>query len=318
MAVPQNTVTEHNVIGTREDLQDIVYDISPTETPFINGIARLSAEQVYHEWQIDELDQAGSNAHIEGDDATADAFSPTDRIGNYCQISRKTVSVSRTSQKSNQAGRNNELSYQMIKRGEELKRDMEYALVRNQASSAGGDATARTLAGAESWLATNTVGGTGYADGGFSSGIVAAPTDGTQAAFTKANLDTVMQSIWTQGGNPTIIMTGPYNRTVFSGFDGVSTLETTAGPDKQVTLIGVIDIYRSNFGTIEIVPNRFMRERTALVLDLDYWATAYLDPIQMEDLAKTGDSDKKMMVVEYTLVCKNEKASGKLADLTTS
>jgi len=318
MAVPTNTVTEHAVVGTREDLQDVISNIAPTETPFMTGIGKTSASQVYHEHQTDDLAPAGTNTAIEGDDPTALALNPTVRIGNYCQISQKTVVVAGTSIASDQAGRADELSYQVAKRGRELKRDMEFALTQNQASSAGNASTARTSAGAESWIETNTSLGATGAAGGFSSGIVAAPTDGTQRAFTKAQLDGVIQSCWTEGGDPTVIMVGPHNRTVVSGFSGISQLQTDAGASADVTLIGSVDFYKSDFGTLKVVPNRYQRERTALILDMEMWSIAFLRPLQMHELAKTGDNEKRQMLAEYTLCSKNEKASGKIADLTTS
>ena len=322
MTVPTNTVTEHNVVGTREDLADIIYNIAPTDFPFMNGIERTSASQVFHEWQTDTLDAAASNRAIEGDDPTAKTFSASTRIGNYCQISQKTVIVSGTSIASDQAGRADELSYQATRRGRELKRDMELALTQNQASSAGGAGTARSLASLESWLATNktSVGtGTAQTTPGYSSGTVAAPTDSSvQGAFTKASLDDVIQSCWTEGGSPDTIMVGPFNKTAISGFTGISTLQTDANTTQDISLIGGVDLYKSNFGILKVVPNRFQRERTAFVLDMEYFAVAFLRDIQMNDLAKTGDSEKKQMLTEYTLVSRNEAASGKITDLTSS
>jgi len=323
MAVPTNTVTEHAVVGTREDLSDTIYNIAPTETPFCSNIDKVSAKQVYHEFQTDTLDPAGSNRKIEGDDPTAKTFSSTTRVGNYCQISEKTVIVSGTSRSSDQAGRNDELSYQVARRGRELKRDIEYALTRNQASSTGGAGTARSLASLESWLATNkTSNGTGTAQttAGFSSGTVAAPTDSTVlGAFTKASLDTVIKECWDQGGNPETIMVGPHNRTVISTFTGISDLNTDASAKSyDVTLVGAVDFYKSNFGILKVVPNRFQRDETAFVLDMEMFAVADLRPISMHELAKTGDNEKRQMITEYTLVSRNEAASGKVTDLTTS
>ena len=329
MTVPTNTVTEHDVIGTREDLADIIYNISPTETPFFTACAKTSSSQVYTEWQTDQLDDVGSNRAIEGDDPTAKTFSASTRIGNYNQISQKTVIVSGTSISSDQAGRANELSYQVAKRGRELKRDMERALVTNQASSAGGAGTARSLASVESWIATNkTSEGTGTAQTtpGYSGGTVAAPTDSSVAGtFEKAPMDAVIQAIYTEGGEPTVIMVDPFNRTKVSGFTGISTLETNASMSDDVALIGAVDFYKSNFGILKVQPNRFMRSAkwsdsvsTALILDMDYWAVSFLRSIQMNPLAKTGDNEKRQMLAEYTLISKNESASGKVTDLTVS
>lgn len=322
MTVPTNTVTEHSVIGTREDLADVIYNISPTDTPFMNGIEKTGATQVYHEWQTEVLDAAAANRAIEGDDPTAKTFAATTRVGNYCQISEKTVIVSGTSRASDQAGRADQLSQQVTKRGKELKRDMEFALTQNQASSAGGSGTARSLASLESWLSTNktSVGtGTAQTTPGFSAGTVVAPTDSTvQGAITKAAVDDVIQQCWTQGGEPTTIMVGPFNRTQVSGFSGISTLQTDANMSMDISLIGAIDFYKSNFGILKVVPNRFQRDRTALILDMEMFAVSFLREIDMYDLAKTGDNDKKQLIAEYTLEAKNESSSGKVSDCTTS
>ena len=322
MTVPTNTVTQFSTVGDREDLANVIFDISPTETPFFTNCIKNSATSTLHEWQTDSLDAAAANQNVEGDDAEANSFSASTRLANYCQISRKVVVVSGTARSVDHAGRADELSYQVTKRGKELKRDIEFALTRNQGSTAGGISSARGLASVESWLATNktSVGtGTAQTTPGYASGIVEAPTDSTVAgAFTKSALDDVIQKCWTEGGDPTMIMVGPFNRTVISGFTGISTLETRADQGMDITLVGGVDFYKSNFGTLKVVPNRFMRDQTALILDMDYWATSFLRPIQLVDLAKTGDSEKRMMVTEYTLESRNELASGKVTDLTTS
>ena len=322
MAVPTNTVTAHSAIGNREDLVDVIYDISPMDTPFLSEASKGNAKAVYHEWQTDALEAAAANRQIEGDDATANTFVASTRVGNYCQISRKTVSVSGTQRTVDTAGRSDEFAYQVAKRGREIKRDMEFALTRNQASSSGGAGTARSLASLESWLSTNkTTAGvsvSGATTPGFSSGTVAAPTDASTAgSFVKADLDAVIEECWTQGGDPKTIMVGPHNRTQLSGFSGISTLQTDANANQDVTLMGAVDFYKSNFGILKVVPNRFQRDATVLVLDMEYLGVAMLRDMEFEDLAKTGDSDKTMITAEYTLQVKNEAASGKITDCTT-
>jgi hypothetical protein len=322
MAVPANTVTAHSAIGNREDLADKIYNITPFDTPILSDAAKGNAKAVYHEWQTESLEAAGANRQVEGDDATANTFNPTTRVGNYCQISRKTIQVSGTQEKVDKAGRASELGHQLALRGRELKRDMEHALTRNQASSAGGGSTARSLASLESWLSTNKtsagVSASGATTPGFSSGTVAAPTDASTAgSFVKADLDAVIQECWTQGGDPKVIMVGPHNRTQISGFSGISTLQTDANASQDVTLMGAVDFYKSNFGTLKVVPNRFQRDATVFVLDMEFIGVAMLRDMEMTDLAKTGDSEKKMLLSEYTLVVKNEAASGKITDCTT-
>lgn len=322
MAVPANTVLTYSVVGNREDLADAIYDISPLDTPFLSEAVKDDASAVFHEWQTDSLDAAATNRQIEGDDTTANTLQPSVRVGNYCQISKKVVQVSGTQRRVDSAGRADEFSYQIAKRGREMKRDMELALTQNQASSAGGSGTARSLASIESWLATNktSVGtGTAQTTPGYSSGTVVAPTDSTiQGTFTKASLDDVIQKCWTQGGDPKVIMCGPFNRTQVSGFTGISTLETRADQGSEVTLMGAIDFYKSNFGVLKVVPNRFNRDRTILVLDMEYFAVSTLRNMELEQLAKTGDSDKAHIITEFTLKVGNEAASGKITDATTS
>ena len=322
MALPTNTWTSFSVIGNREDLADVIYDISPTETPVVSNAMKSRADAVYHEWQTDALRAAGLNRALEGDDATGVTLSPTTRVGNYCQISQRTVVVSGTQRAVDSAGRADEYSYQVAKAGRELKRDMEFAVTRNQASSAGGVGTGRSLASIESWLATNktSVGtGTAQTTPGFASGTVVAPTDSSVAGtFTKAALDAVIQACWTQGGDPKEIIVGPHNRTVLSGFSGISTLETNASADGPVTMIGAIDYYKSNFGTLRLVPDRFNRDQTVLVLDMEYIGIATLRDMTVTPLAKTGDNDRAQLLCEYTVKVGNEAASGKVTDCTTS
>jgi len=322
MAAPTNTVDTFSAIGNREDLADVIYDISPGETPFLSAAPRSRATSIQHDWQTQSIASAASNAAVEGDDATADAHIATTRLTSDVQISSKTISVSGTQRKVDSAGRADEFSWQLAMRGKELKLDMEFALTRIQLNSSGGAATARATAGLENWLATNkTSVGTGTAQttiGWTAGGVVAVPTDSTvQGALTKAALDDVIQKCWTQGGNPSVIQCGPANRTNISGFTGISTLQTPASPTMNVTLMGAVDFYKSNFGTLKVVPSRVQRDRTVFVLDMEMLGTAMLRDIHTQALAKTGDADRMSLVSEYCLVVKNELASGKVTDCTT-
>lgn len=323
MAQPAATFSTYDSIGEREDLEDIIYDISPTDTPFLSNAGRIKAKGVFHEWQTDALAAAAANKHIEGNDATGSTATATTRYGNYCQISQKTIVVSGTQEVVSKAGRDSELKYQIAKRGKELKRDMEYALTQNQATAAGSDATARALGSLEGWLfsvAGNVVDGTGGTTPAYSSGV-SAPTDASStntATLTEANLKSVIQSCWTDGGDPKMIMVGPYNKTKVSGFAGIATLYKDVPGKSQATIIGAADVYVSDFGEHMVVPNRFQRDRTVFVLDMDYWKVATLRPIQQNPLAKTGDAEKRQMLVEYTLVAANPNSSGKVADRKTA
>ena len=316
MAIVANTFQTYGAIGNREDLSDIIYNISPTDTPFMSSIGKEKAEGTLHEWQTDALAAAAANAQVEGDEIAFTAVVPTSRINNRTQISRKSVIVSGTQDTVNTAGRNQELAYQISKNAKELKRDMELVLCNNQSAAVGSATAARTSSGLASWIQTNinAIGANGQnANNADQPGF--ARTDGTQRAFTEAQLKGVAASTWNSGGDPSMIMLGSFNKQKLSGFTGGSTKMTQADDKK---LVAAIDIYESDFGSMTVVPNRFSRSRDVFVLQPDMWAVAYLRDFQMIDLAKTGDAEKKAMLAEYTLVAKNEAANGAIFDLTTA
>ena len=313
MAQPTNTFDTYDSIGEREDLSDVIYNISPTDTPFLSSAAKTKATAVLHEWQTDSLAAAStSNAVIEGDEATLDAVTATTRLSNSCQIMDKTVVITGTQEVVDKAGRASELAYQIAKKAKELKRDLEAQLTTNNAEVTGSATAAREMGSLRAWVATNDVMGTSGTSG--SVGNTAA-TDGTQRVFTESLLKTVIKSVWNAGGNPTMIMVGPFNKQKLSGFTGNST-RFDAGAD--ATLYTSVDVYASDFGQLQVVPNRFSRDREAWVLDMDFWGVAFLRDFSMHDLAKTGDTEKKQLLLEATLESRNEAASGCVADLTTS
>jgi hypothetical protein len=318
MALPTNTFATYEAIGNREDLSDVIYRIDPTDTPAMSGFEREKATAVNHEWQTQALASVDTaNAVLEGDDATTDAATPTVRLGNICQISDKVARVTGTQRAVDHAGRDDELEYQEMLKGLELKRDMESIIVgTNQAKVTGNDTTARKTASLLSWIKTNTSKGASGTDPSAADGT-GTRTDGTQRVFTEASLKSVLQSVWNSGGKPDTIMVGGFNKQVFSTFTGRATpIEDT----KAKKIVAAVDAYESDFGRLKIVPNRFQRSRDVLVLQMDMWALAYLNGRRMVSipLAKTGDSDRRQMLSEYALVSRNEKASGGVFDLTTS
>ena len=313
MAQPTNTFDTYDSIGEREDLSDVIYNISPTDTPFLSSAAKTQSTAVLHEWQTDALASAStSNAVIEGDEATLDAVTATTRLSNSCQIMDKTVVISGTQEAVDKAGRASELAYQIAKKAKELKRDMEAQITTNNAEVTGSATAAREMGSLGAWVATNDVMGTSGTSGSVGN---TARTDGTQRAFTEDLLKSVIKSVWNEGGDPTMIMVGPFNKQKLSGFTGNST-RFDAGAD--ATLYTSVDVYASDFGQLQVVPNRFSRDRDAYVLDMNYWGIAFLRDFTMHELSKTGDSEKRQLLVEATLESRNEAASGLVADLTTS
>lgn len=313
-APPTGTFETYSAKGNREDLTDVIYDISPTDTPFLSGIEVTDATAVLHEWQTDALASASATNFVEeGLDATGESATATTRLSNTCCISDKTPRVSGTQQAVNKAGRGDELEYQIAKRGRELKRDIESILLANNVEATGSSGTARETGGVPTWLtsnlseATDATTSTGTGDN--------ARTDGTARAFTESMLKTVLASCWDNGGDPDMIMCGSFNKQVISTFAGNATREVNAA-DRE--LYASIDVYDSDFGDLQIVPNRFLDNNYCLVLQMDMWAVAYLRQFQYHRLAKTGDSEWGQLLAEYALESRNEAASGAVYDLTNS
>ena len=301
----------YQTVGIREDLADIIYSISPTETPFMSGVAKTKATNTSHQWQTDALADVAANAAVEGAAISYGTQSATTKETNYTQISTKAVQVSGTNDAVTSAGRNNELAYQVAKAAKELKRDMETALLSNNAAEAGDATTARELGGVQTWIETNVDAGAG----GSGAGNGAARTDGTQRAFTEDQLKNVIKSVWDNGGDPSMIMVGSFNKQKLSGFTGGS---TRFDPAENKRLVAAVDVYESDFGAMQVTPNRFQRARDAFVITPDLFAVSFLRDFALEDLAKTGDAAKQFLVCEYTLESRNEAGSGIVADLTTS
>ena len=315
MALPTSTFATYQAIGNREDLSDDIWKISPTETPFFSAVDKVKATAVLHEWQTQALASVDTaNAVLEGDDATTDAVTPTVRLTNVCQISDKVARVTGTQQSVEHAGRDDELAYQEMLMGQALKIDVDTILCgTNQTKVTGDTTTARKTASILSWIATNDVHvGTSPTTSGSVTRV-----DGTQRAFTEAQLKSCFQLIWTEGGKPDMILVGGFNKQVFSTFTGRATpMEDT----KSKKIVASVDAYESDFGTVKVMASRNVRSRDCLVLESDKWAIAHLNGRKMVStpLAVTGDSRRKQLLTEYALVSRNEKASGGVFDLTTS
>lgn len=318
MAQPTNTLDSYDIKGIREDLSDVIYDISPEETPFYTKSAKVKATNTFHEWQTDALRSSAENAHIEGDDTVAEARTATVRLGNYTQIFKNAVVIPGTDAGLNKAGRAREMAYQVLKIAKEQKLDIEKALFANRARAAGSGSAARYLAGAPAWLYTNTnfqSGNSGADPTG--DGTDARTDDGTPTAFSQTKFDSVMQSIWQNGGNPDTVYLSAFQMNVALGFTGNNNQRSniTAEAEKVIKHMAV---YVTPWGTVEFMPSRENRSRDVFIMQDDMWAVGVLRPTKNEELAKTGDNEKRQIVTELTLVCRNEKASGGIFDNTTA
>jgi len=324
MAQPTDLYDGYAAEGIKYDISDLIHNISPTETPFVSMVGSADATQRFHQWQTDVLAAPdGTNAAIEGNEAVLEAQTATTLVGNYTQISTKIFGVSGTLEVTEKYGRDSSLAYAAAKAARELKTDVDAACTGvNVASLAGTSTLARKSGSLETWLTSNVDEATDSSGGGFSSGVTTVRVDGTERAFAQTSLDGVIQSAWGNGAKPSVILLGGYQKANLSSFDGVGARRTDASGR---TIIATADLYVSNFGELRVVPSRHIRESTVsavdmnvFVIDPEYAKIAYLRPWQQYDLAKTGDSIRRQMLVEWTLEVCNEAAHGIIADLNNS
>lgn len=320
MAQPTNTASSYKFNTIREDLEDFVYKISPLETPVMQAIGRKGKfENTYHEWPIVELAAAnGNNAHIEGDDANNDAPTTATRHGNYAQLMNKVAQVSSTAEKIKGAGSVQRMAKQVLYKTQELKRDMEARIAGSGSlvAVAGSDTVARQTASIAAFLMTNVLRGAAGTNGSLSGTTNGYPNGaegaGTPRSLTETMLKTVIQDAWTQGGKPTYAFCSGTQKIVISGFTGNATRFKKA-EDKK--LVAAIDVYVSDFGELQIVPDRFQDATRVLVLDPEYAEIGWLQGMSNTPLAKTGNSERRLIAGEFGVVVGNEKAHGMVCDL---
>jgi hypothetical protein len=313
MAIPTNVVQTYDLAGNREDLSDVIYNVDPYDTPILSMIAKVKAASTKHEWQTDALAAATSATVVEGATASGAALTSTTRLFNYTAIQERTVVVSGSQEAVVSAGRPSEAGYQIAKKIKEIKKSIELQLSFTTAGAVGDSDSAREMAGLCTWIATNDVfGASGVSSAGNGTDT---RTDGTQRAFTEAQFKACLALCYASGGDPDMVSLGAFNKQKFSMFSGGASRFDKA---EDARLVATVDIYKSDFGELKIVPNRHQRSRDGWVLDTSMWAFAELRPLRKQLLAITGDSRSYQLLCEGTLVSRNEKASGMVADLTTS
>ena len=330
MPVPTNTLQTFPQVNIREDLDNFVYNVDPYATPVLNMARRTKAENIHHEWNVDALDtQSLTNKQIQGDDATADALNVSARMGNYTQIARKVVQIARTAQAVRAAGGTNKMGYQLLKKSKGLKIDIEGSITNNQVQSAGNSSTAGQTSGLPAYLQQNTVFQTGGTPSGadptghqsvgsktFGDGSTARTDNSVLAAVNETQLRSVLQQTFTSCGKVVdYIVCSPVNKQIFSTFTGPSGTLFRRVEDK--TLRTAIDEYESDFGLVRFVPDIYLaRSKDVFGITRKYVKMAYLSPFSTVALAKTGDSDRKLLIVEYALEVSNEHALCGIFDTT--
>lgn len=319
MAAPTNTIISTTNVGVRESLEDVIYRVAAEETPFVSNIGDAGKpKQRYHEWQTETLAAPdATNAALEGDDVgTHGAANTPTRLGNRTQIFTKSGLVSGTAEAVDTAGRASELARQKLLKGKEIVRDIEARFIGNYASVAESGGTSGKSAGALAFITSNDSRGSGGADGGFSAGVVAAATNGTQRTFTEALVKGVLATAFSNGARFSQAYMSGTHKQQFSAFTGIADIRADASGKKMATIIGAADVYVSDFGNITLIPHAYGLTRDCLFIDPEMWAVATLRPIKSKALAVTGDNERFQIVGEKTLVCRNQLGGGVVADLT--
>jgi hypothetical protein len=313
--------------SNREDLWDVISNISPMDRPFTQNIERIRAKATRHDWLTDSLNSASSNKQLEGDVTSFSTAVAITKLSNTCQIMKKAFVVTGTQEAVDKAGRRSEIKYQLQKAGNELLRDLEWTALSAQVGSAGSQTVARAMAGAEAWIPSTDNSGNGVRGGAAdSSGSTAAYTspgggavaDGTNTTLSSTGLLTALGLAWTDGGDVDTIMTNTFQRSRIKGFGNLATNQIQLNKSGEAAkIVDSVEVYLSDYGKHKLVLNRHLRPETVMCFQMDKWALAELRPMFTETLAKTGDGESRHIIWEGTLVCRNPDASAKISDCTT-
>jgi hypothetical protein len=316
MAKVTNALASYDVATNRESLADAIYSISPVDTPFMSAVPRAKASAVLHEWSTDEIDATNpSNARLEGDALSRAESTGPARQTNYCQISSRDATVTGTQRATNPAGIDDMMAYQMSKKSLALRKDMEAILLGNQGQVAGDATTARKLRSFNAWIAGN---GSRGASGADSTAATAAADDATAGdirTLTEEMLKDAVKDAYDDGGEPTLVLVGSFNKQKVSTFEGRASQQTIVA---NKTILGAASLYASDFGDLKVVPNRTQRGRDAFVVDPDKVAVAFLRAFEPQELGRVGDAVTRDIISEYTLEMRHPDAHALVADLTTA
>ncbi len=311
MAQVTNAFDTYEAIGNREDLADIIYNISPTQTPFLSAVGKRQISNVQFDWQTEVLPTPSSTGQLEGFELSKSTSTNTTRATNVAMISSRDATVTGSQEATDTAGKNSEMAHQLAIMAKAIKRDMEEALTQNIAKNAGNVSTARQTRSLETWYATNVNKASDGANGSDS----AARTNGTRRDLTEAMVKDVQQQCFASGAEPSLLMVGPYNKSVISGFTGRSQARQFVDAN---TIEASVSIYSGDFGELQVVPSNRSREQAVHLLDPEFAAVAYLRDFETIDISTVGDADTKMILCEYGLEMKNEAAHGIVADVKVS
>lgn len=290
------TYTTYDTVGIKEDVSDVITNLTPTKTPFQTLIGSEKTKSRKFEWLEDSLADARENAQVEGFEASDATLTPPEMRENYTQILEKTFKISETEDAVDQYGRAKETAYQTVKAGKELKRDWELAIIgSDQAGVLSTKGVARRTASATKMVDPSVI------------------EDGAGAALSEAMVLNAAQKGYEEGAEPTYLMIKPTDALKVAGFANAAGRTREIGNERKI--VNVIDLYVSPFGEYKVILNRFQLPTVAWLLDPEMWSNVTLRPWARTPLAKTGDSNRQMLVGEFGLKNKNFKSSPLISDI---
>jgi len=315
MAVVTNSYDSFEAIGNWTDISDVIYNVAPTETPFLSSCKKGKALNRVHQWQTDTLAAAAENHVGEGLTFAAEAQVPTVIVSNVTSISDKSPQVTGTQEATKHYGRGSETKYKVKQAMKELKRDVELKYMANLAKATGdSSSTAAKCAGLQNYILTNTsIAGDATASAGDGSTL---HVDGAARALTESMFETVLASAWTEGGRPTKGFMGAFQKRKIAGFSGNST--PYHNKDSK-TVYNSVDVYIDPLGCeIRMIPSRQCPTDVVYFIDPDYVEVANLRDFRVLPIPRQGDYTGNLVLCEGTIKVGQEKAHAGVYDLTTS
>lgn len=293
-----NQLKSFNLVGKQEDVSDYISMLSPSDTPFLQSISTESVKNTFYQWMEDQLRAEALNANLEGADPTDSARDQPSMRSNGTQILQETFKVSGTSDAVKVYGRDKITARETMKTGKLLKMDLEHSLVGTGQTYVASDAsTAGQFAGVQAQI----------------SGDVTV-TLGTAAPISEQNVIDAHEKLYDAGSDATTLMIKPGDAKTVAGW-ATSTGRTIQVENGDTKLTNVINVYEGPFGTVRVVKNRRLRTTDALLYDPKNWKLTVLRNWFREQLAKTGDSTRWMMVGEFGLKHLNRKATALITGL---
>lgn len=310
-----------DVVGVREQLSNLIANISPADTPLCTILQKESCGDNRFEWQKDVLSTAKQNHQLSGFDITTyDVQVATTSMISYTSLVSRDFAIANDTEAAEKAGRDSEIGYRTTKVAKEAKRDVETNYTANNAAVAPNGATAGESGSLPAYIKNNVIAGTDGSHAGWGSSPTGARSNGTEGASSETYLKKAVRLAYEDGGQPTLVMAGAYQKQAISAFAGIAALRANVALPSNVpaTIVAAADAYVSDFGTLMIVPNRHQRPIDIWVLDPDGLRERVFRDWQTRELAPTGDARKFMIVSNRGLQVDHEDSHALVTDVTST